>query len=501
MPPTTISRRQFQAGWRPSRCWAPGPAAPLPHCRCSTPISATATTPGRWCRRSRRWPSCARRGCAVRRCPRPTTRGTQMPVAEAPDLIVPALRRYCSRREIGRRMTHDSVGRYLEARPNRFKYAGLGEVHLYGADADLAVVRLMVALARTAPAAAARAFRRRLHRAPAAPVARGAGAVGALGLRPARARARGPAPPRAAVVRPGLPRRPRHAGPGRSGLARGLHRVSRSFHGRHRHLHARALALHRRTCPCFSRLAGRPRAGLQVPTGLRCHPQANADPETTRVQTAEPTGTFVGSLQSGPTPFDLFRGALARGDARRAARYPLPAKRGLRLFIGRGQCSTCHVGGNFSNGEFADIGAAFFVRPGWSIRSPWRHHRVARHPLPTVGPPQRCACRRCGAEDPARRPATPQLRGVQGAVVAQRGRHRAVPARWPVGHAGGRGEPLVEAEPRPPACRRRADPPAPSVRRGRAALVAFPRSLSDPRANRWQRLASDATPAGGCGKV
>ena len=36
----------------------------------------------------------------------------------------------------------------------------------------------------------------------------------------------------------------------------------------------------------------------------------------------------------------------------------------LRLFIGRGQCSTCHVGANFGHGELADIGAAFFVKPG-----------------------------------------------------------------------------------------------------------------------------------------
>ncbi len=52
--------------------------------------------------------------------------------------------------------------------------------------------------------------------------------------------------------------------------------------------------------------------------------QANADPETTLMQAAKALGAFVGSLQSAPTPFDLFRGALAGGDARRAACYRCP---------------------------------------------------------------------------------------------------------------------------------------------------------------------------------
>jgi cytochrome c peroxidase len=36
----------------------------------------------------------------------------------------------------------------------------------------------------------------------------------------------------------------------------------------------------------------------------------------------------------------------------------------LQLFVGRGRCHLCHAGPLFSNGEFADIGAGFFVRPG-----------------------------------------------------------------------------------------------------------------------------------------
>lgn len=81
-------------------------------------------------------------------------------------------------------------------------------------------------------------------------------------------------------------------------------------------------------------------------------------------QAAKALGAFVATLQSGRTPFDDFRDALARRDHRAAARYPLAAQRGLRLFIGHGRCNTCHTGPLFSNGEFADTGLPFFVRPG-----------------------------------------------------------------------------------------------------------------------------------------
>ena len=66
---------------------------------------------------------------------------------------------------------------------------------------------------------------------------------------------------------------------------------------------------------------------------------------------------------------------MARGDTAHAARYPLPAQRGLRLFVGAGQCSTCHVGPRFSHGEFGDIGVPFFVRPG--VVDPRRHGGIA----------------------------------------------------------------------------------------------------------------------------
>jgi cytochrome c peroxidase len=88
------------------------------------------------------------------------------------------------------------------------------------------------------------------------------------------------------------------------------------------------------------------------------------DAEAAMVDAAKAIGAFVATLVSPRTPFDDFRDALATGDRRAAARYPMAAQRGLRLFVGRGNCALCHVGPRFSNGEFADTGLPFFSRPG-----------------------------------------------------------------------------------------------------------------------------------------
>ena len=73
---------------------------------------------------------------------------------------------------------------------------------------------------------------------------------------------------------------------------------------------------------------------------------------------------FLETQVTGRTPFDDFRDALARNDAVGQARYPAAAQRGLRLFIGRGNCVFCHFGPTFTNSEFADAGVPHFVEPG-----------------------------------------------------------------------------------------------------------------------------------------
>ena len=74
--------------------------------------------------------------------------GQQRLQALAPDLVVLELRPYRSRGEIATWARDESVPAYLEERLRKFRYAGIGEFHLFGADADLPVPRRMVALAR-----------------------------------------------------------------------------------------------------------------------------------------------------------------------------------------------------------------------------------------------------------------------------------------------------------------------------------------------------------------
>lgn len=73
---------------------------------------------------------------------------------------------------------------------------------------------------------------------------------------------------------------------------------------------------------------------------------------------------FQETLVSDRTPFDEFRDALERNDEQGMRKYPPEAQRGLKLFVGRGNCSACHFGALFSNGEFADNGVPFFAAKG-----------------------------------------------------------------------------------------------------------------------------------------
>ena len=74
--------------------------------------------------------------------------GTQKLYAEAPDLVIPVLRPYRARGELSTWLRDASVPAYLEARLKTFRYVALGEYHVYGADADLPVMRRVVELAR-----------------------------------------------------------------------------------------------------------------------------------------------------------------------------------------------------------------------------------------------------------------------------------------------------------------------------------------------------------------
>jgi cytochrome c peroxidase len=93
-------------------------------------------------------------------------------------------------------------------------------------------------------------------------------------------------------------------------------------------------------------------------------PRAGADDERVLVGAVKALAAFVETLGTGPTPFDEFREALARGDHAAAARYPASARRGLVTFVESGQCSVCHVGPQFTNGEFHDVGVPYALGGG-----------------------------------------------------------------------------------------------------------------------------------------
>jgi cytochrome c peroxidase len=123
-------------------------------------------------------------------------------------------------------------------------------------------------------------------------------------------------------------------------------------------------------------------AAIRTDVGLRAGYRAafGADPpvddEVVVVDVAKALAAFQEMLATGRTPFDDFRDALARGDRAAAARYPMAAQRGLAIFVGAGNCSVCHGGPRFSNGEFHDIGIPFFVEPGRV--DPGRHEGIRK---------------------------------------------------------------------------------------------------------------------------
>jgi cytochrome c peroxidase len=73
---------------------------------------------------------------------------------------------------------------------------------------------------------------------------------------------------------------------------------------------------------------------------------------------------FQETFETPPTPFDRFRNALARGEPIRPWVYSEAAQRGARIFVGKGGCSSCHSGPNFSSGELHDNGFSVYAAKG-----------------------------------------------------------------------------------------------------------------------------------------
>jgi cytochrome c peroxidase len=123
-----------------------------------------------------------------------------------------------------------------------------------------------------------------------------------------------------------------------------------------------------------------------------------SDDEAVMINAGKALAAFQETLVSGRTAFDDFRDALARGDRKAAANYPQDAQRGLQIFVGRGNCSLCHFGPNFTHGEFHEVGIPVFKKSGgvdWGRYEGIKRLRASRFNL-------------LGAynDDPARAPGT-----------------------------------------------------------------------------------------------
>lgn len=74
------------------------------------------------------------------------------------------------------------------------------------------------------------------------------------------------------------------------------------------------------------------------------------------VNAAKAIAAYQRRLVTGTTPFDRFARGLETGKPGRLAALSPAAQRGLKLFVGRASCVTCHFGPDFSDGEFHNLG-------------------------------------------------------------------------------------------------------------------------------------------------
>jgi cytochrome c peroxidase len=74
------------------------------------------------------------------------------------------------------------------------------------------------------------------------------------------------------------------------------------------------------------------------------------------VNAARAIAAYERRLVSRRSPFDVFVEGLRAGDEARQRALSATARRGLKVFVGRGECWPCHDGPNFTDGEFHDVG-------------------------------------------------------------------------------------------------------------------------------------------------
>ncbi len=91
-------------------------------------------------------------------------------------------------------------------------------------------------------------------------------------------------------------------------------------------------------------------------------------------------------LISADAPFDRFVEGLRNNDSEKLAALSPAAQRGLKLFVGRANCTLCHSGPNFTDGEFHNI--LLPAADGGKPRDPARYdgaRRVKSDPFNAAG--------------------------------------------------------------------------------------------------------------------
>jgi cytochrome c peroxidase len=87
------------------------------------------------------------------------------------------------------------------------------------------------------------------------------------------------------------------------------------------------------------------------------------DAETVLVNVGKALAAYQETLVTGRTAFDEFRDALAKNSGGKS-HYPVAAQRGLKVFVGKGNCASCHSGPSFTSGGFAYGVTAFTASTG-----------------------------------------------------------------------------------------------------------------------------------------
>jgi cytochrome c peroxidase len=89
-----------------------------------------------------------------------------------------------------------------------------------------------------------------------------------------------------------------------------------------------------------------------------------ANDEAVFVAVGKALASFQETLVSGRTPFDRFRDSVAKGEPPSNWNFSEPALRGLKIFLGKGACTECHSGPNFTAGEFFNTGLSRYEPKG-----------------------------------------------------------------------------------------------------------------------------------------